>query len=228
MKAKISEVFKSIQGEGPYQGTTQIFVRFFGCNLGCTFCDTEFISYEEKNLKELLGEIAALGECGAVSLTGGEPLLQLDFLKKLSKRLKEQGRMVYLETNGTLYQNLEKIIGNIDIIAMDFKLPSSTMCRDLWLVHKEFLRIALQKEVFIKAVITSTTEISDIFKCIDLIKTVGVGLVSARNDTQFILQPQNPFEDLLRDKLQKFQNICVKRGVNTKIMSQLHKELGLR
>lgn len=221
MKAKISEVFKSIQGEGPYQGVGQVFARFYGCNLACGFCDTEFRAYEEKSVKELLREIEAFGDCHSVSLTGGEPLLQISFLKELAKELKKKEKTVYLETNGVLYQNLEKVIGYVDIVAMDFKLPSSTLDRNLWIVHKEFLKIASKKEVFVKAVINNSTEVGDIFESIDMIRVAG-------KDIQFILQPQNPFEFLLKGKLDEFKGICVKRGVNVKIIPQLHKELGIK
>ncbi len=54
MQAKISEIFKSIQGEGPYQGINQVFVRFFGCNLCCRFCDTKPNSFALKDTQELL------------------------------------------------------------------------------------------------------------------------------------------------------------------------------
>ena len=85
-----------------------------------------------------------------MSLTGGEPLLQKDFLKGLLSLFKESRMISYLETNGILYKELQSIIDDIDIIAMDFKLPSSTKCRSFWDEHKRFLEVALRKEVFIK------------------------------------------------------------------------------
>ena len=80
MKAKIADIFRSIQGEGIYQGVDQIFVRFFGCNLECGYCDTELLSYTEKTVDQTIREILNLGECHSVSLTGGEPLIQSCFL----------------------------------------------------------------------------------------------------------------------------------------------------
>jgi len=149
MKAKISEVFKSIQGEGLYQGKDQLFVRFFGCNLDCSFCDTKLSSYKQLSLDELLGQIATFSDYHSLSLTGGEPLLQIDFLKELVEQLKKDGKIVYLETNGSLYQNLTRVIDNIDIIAMDFKLSSSTGMKDFWFEHREFLKVAKTREVFV-------------------------------------------------------------------------------
>jgi len=221
MKAKISEVFKSIQGEGPYQGFVQVFVRFFGCNLSCDFCDTKLKRWTEESIESLLEKIFVLDTCHSVSLTGGEPLLQLDFLKELAIELKNKGKTVYLETNGILYRNLEKIIDYVDIIAMDFKLPSSTAAKVFWQMHKEFLKIALKKEVFVKAVVNSSTELSDIIESIKIIKEL-------KPDLCFVLQPQNPFEYFLGGKLKELEDICLKENINVKVIRQLHKELGVK
>ena len=90
LEGKVSEVFKSIQGEGLYQGVDQVFVRFFGCNLKCNFCDTELDYYKKKTTSELFNEINSFGDCHSLSITGGEPLLQIDFLKDLLKFLKKR------------------------------------------------------------------------------------------------------------------------------------------
>ena len=219
--AKIAEVFKSIQGEGPYQGHGQVFVRFFGCNLSCCYCDTKLTFYKEKTISELLGAIDACGGCDFISITGGEPLLQVDFLNELLLLLKEKEKKIYLETNGILYGNLSKIINYVDIISMDFKLPSSTKGRDLWTEHQRFLGIAKQKEMFVKTVVTSDTSLDDINKSIELIKQFTL-------DIDFILQPQHPFENLLQDKLLVFLSLCKSNYINAKIMSQLHKKLGVQ
>ena len=221
MKAKITEIFKSIQGEGIYQGVKQVFVRFFGCNLSCSFCDTKQSFYEEKTLGEVIEGILTHKDYHSISLTGGEPLLQIDFLKELAKFLKKESRIIYLETNGILCGHLEEILDYTDIIAMDFKLPSSTKMRSFWKEHKEFLKVALRKEVFAKAVIGKATLTEDIRKAIEVIKTV-------KKDLFFILQPQNPFEDLLEAKLINFEKICREQNINARVIAQLHKELGVR
>ena len=195
MKGKISEVFKSIQGEGPYQGNLQVFVRFFGCNLKCSFCDTKLDRYNEKTVLELLEDICVYKDYHSLSLTGGEPLLQLDFFREFAQTLKRKNKIVYLETNGTLCQNLKKIIDYVDIIAMDFKLPSSAGMKSHWQEHKQFLTIAKKKEIFVKAVVNHGTLIEDIFSSINIIKEVNP-------ETMFILQPENPFEGLLVPKLE--------------------------
>ena len=82
---KIKEIFTSIQGEGPYIGYKQVFVRFCNCNLKCNYCDTEFTPdgyFEDFSPKELVEYIKRFETFHSISLTGGEPLLSVDFLKE--------------------------------------------------------------------------------------------------------------------------------------------------
>ncbi|MFH0876779.1 MAG: 7-carboxy-7-deazaguanine synthase QueE, partial [Candidatus Omnitrophota bacterium] len=71
VKAKIAEIFESIQGEGIYAGQQQVFVRFFGCNLSCGFCDTPLATFKEYTVAALREEIAEFSGYQALSLTGG-------------------------------------------------------------------------------------------------------------------------------------------------------------
>ena len=90
MTGKISEIFSSIQGEGIYAGERQVFARFAECNLRCSYCDTKFDSYREYTPGELLSEIASFGKgFHSVSFTGGEPLLQKDFLREILSLIKQ-------------------------------------------------------------------------------------------------------------------------------------------
>ncbi len=221
MQAKISEIFKSIQGEGTYQGIPQVFVRFFGCNLECSFCDTPLDSYQEMSIQEVLDKIYSYCDYHSITFTGGEPLLQVEFLIELAKELKKRGKVTHLETNGTLYEELEEVIEYIDIIAMDFKLPSSTNSKAYWNEHGQFLRVARQREVFAKAVVGKDTDIYDIHKAVILIKRFDP-------DLNFILQPQNPFEGELEEKILLFKQICRNANINTRIIPQSHKALGVK
>src|SRR4030042_6190449 len=99
LNAKLNEVFVSLQGEGPYMGTRQAFIRFAGCNLACQYCDTDFSCKRTVTPSYLLSFIRRAGAIQAVALTGGEPLVQADFLAVLLPQVKRMGRMVYLETN---------------------------------------------------------------------------------------------------------------------------------
>ncbi|MHB0976606.1 MAG: 7-carboxy-7-deazaguanine synthase QueE [Candidatus Aquicultorales bacterium] len=103
---KISEVFRSVQGEGVNAGVPMTFVRLAGCNLRCSFCDTEYAREggSETSVKDILKEAVELGS-GWVCLTGGEPFMQE--IGDLVEGLKTQGFFVQIETNGTLFQPIE-------------------------------------------------------------------------------------------------------------------------
>ena len=75
---KINELFKSIQGEGPYTGHPAIFIRLAGCNLDCIFCDTDFEYRRQASVEAIVEEVKQLsgGKVKLVVITGGEPFLQ--------------------------------------------------------------------------------------------------------------------------------------------------------
>lgn len=95
---RINEIFYSIQGEGAHSGNAAIFVRFAGCNLRCSFCDTEHQSYQELTEEEICAEIAKY-PTPLVVITGGEPTLQLTY--SLVDKIHNLGKIVAIETNGT-------------------------------------------------------------------------------------------------------------------------------
>jgi len=218
---KIAEIFKSIQGEGLYQGFPQVFVRFVGCNLSCSFCDEKTYRYRDLTVGELTEEISPYRDYHSISLTGGEPLLQTPFIREFTRCLKNNNKTVYLETNGTLPENLKSVIDSVDIIAMDFKLPSSTESKDQWGMHREFLKIASAKDVFVKVVIGKTTHTQDIRTTATIIKEV-------HPSTPLILQPEHPHEDMLWAQCVRFCQMCADWGVRARVSCQLHKQLEIR
>ncbi len=98
-KSRVNEIFYSLQGEGARKGSANIFVRFAECNLKCNFCDTEFESYRELDLEDMLLECKQF-PCKNIIFTGGEPLLQLTEL--VIKTFKRAGYYLAVETNGTI------------------------------------------------------------------------------------------------------------------------------
>ena len=99
---KIREIFYSIQGEGFWTGTACIFIRFFGCNLNCAFCDEN----RHKNFS-LLTSMQVLTKLQSfpakrIVLTGGEPLIQIKKMPEIIFQLKNAGYYLHLETNGTI------------------------------------------------------------------------------------------------------------------------------
>ena len=223
MKAKISEVFESVQGEGLYLGERQIFVRFFNCNLSCAYCDTKLNRFTEYEPKELFEEIKLYRDkYHSISFTGGEPLLSADFLEEILKLTGKGGYKHYLETNGTLFFELEQLIDRIDIIAMDLKFPSSTGMGNLWRLHRKFLKIASKKEVFLKAIICQATNEEDLGEALVMIKEISPSSV-------LVLQP-NSYENqsVLHKKLLNFREIANQQRVTTCVIPQIHKIMGLR
>lgn len=223
MKGRISEVFESIQGEGLYLGEKQIFVRFYGCNLKCKYCDTSLKSFMEYEPEELFRELKLYeGKYHSVSFTGGEPLLQKDFLKEVLKFTRQDNYRNYLETNGVLHEELKDIIDYVDIVAMDLKLPSSTGLGEFWEEHRLFLKTASKREVFLKTVICSQTREEDFIKGLRMVRETAQGAV-------LVLQPDSNIEKIyLHDKLHAFKELCRKEKVTFCQVDQIHKAIGVR
>ena len=215
-KAFIKEYFVSLQGEGPYVGCNQLFVRFSNCNLKCNYCDTDFKSnLREFTVEELANLINNTNNIHSVSLTGGEPLLDVDFLNKV---LQKTNKKIYLETNGTLFENLEKIINLVDIISMDIKLNSTTKMGDLFDKHEKFVEVAnkANKELFIKIVFDENITDKEIESSINIAK---------KHKTLIILQPKMDGMklNLSADFIQKIYNKFIEKYDNVRLIPQVHK-----
>lgn len=134
---KISEIFFSIQGESTTTGFPCLFVRFFGCNLSCPWCDTKYAvqhwikhpeegkDYYSMAVDEILGAVDDYG-VKYVCLTGGEPLVQRG-INNLVRKLGEKGYQVEIRTNGTIDLLLLKKLNPGLRIVMDVKCPGSRM-----------------------------------------------------------------------------------------------------
>lgn len=128
MKYPVAEKFVSINGESTKAGELAVFIRFKGCNLNCSYCDTKWANTPECAAEELSAEQIAGYVYGTgiknVTLTGGEPLLQED-LYALIELLIEQGNRVEIETNGSI--SVADLCGKKyrPVFTLDYKLPSS-------------------------------------------------------------------------------------------------------
>ncbi len=122
---QITEIYKSLQGESTYAGLPCVFVRLTGCNLRCTWCDSEytFQGGRKMALEEVFDEVQQLSPGGGlVEITGGEPMLQERDVIPLMQRLLENGYTVLLETSGE--RPLERVpFGVVKIV--DVKCPDS-------------------------------------------------------------------------------------------------------
>lgn len=126
----VNEIFKSIQGESTHTGRPCIFIRLTGCNLRCTWCDTEYAFYEgkPKSVQDIMDAIEPLG-VPLVEITGGEPLLQ-DEVYDLMNALIAKHYQVLLETGGGV--SVAKVPQQV-IKILDVKCPGSGEdSRNLW------------------------------------------------------------------------------------------------
>ena len=122
----VNEIFTSIEGEGIRAGKVCTFIRFTGCNLRCSWCDTRYSFHEgtEMCCLEVLKKVPS--DARYVTLTGGEPLLQIEEeTDKLVEGLLERGVEVNFETNGS--RDFSRYLRDGIIITADYKLPSSGM-----------------------------------------------------------------------------------------------------
>lgn len=228
--AFISEIYASVQGEGPYTGERQIFVRLAGCPLRCNYCDTPGSltakGHERWTIEEALGEIGRLARregTRTVSVTGGEPLAQPLFLRDLFRKLKKGKFRTYLETAGVHPAALRSLISSVDTVAMDMKLPSATG-KDFWKEHEAFLK-AGGKKIFVKVVIEKNSKPGEIKKVIDI-------LARRRTPPLLVLQPATPIAQQVKgpslDQVADAYAAAAARLSRVLVMPQQHKIWGAR
>ncbi len=211
----VKEIFTSIQGEGPYVGYKQLFIRLCGCNLDCSYCDTDFDANDsrEYSIQELTNICNKNSDCHSVSLTGGEPLLYTDFIKEFA----EQSNLpLYLETNGTLPDKLKEVIDYITYVSADIKLPSATNLNPMWDIHEDFFKIAIKKELFAKVVFNEKINDFEIHKITHLCN---------KYDIELILQPMMKGNQLSVNSefMQNILNKCLNIHHKTRLIPQVHK-----
>jgi 7-carboxy-7-deazaguanine synthase len=122
---QVTEIYKSIQGESTYTGLPCVFVRLTGCNLRCSWCDSEytFTGGRRMTVEEVIEEVEQLSPSGGlVEITGGEPMLQEQEIVPVMQNLLNAGYTVLIETSGERpLQNVPK--GVVKIV--DVKCPNS-------------------------------------------------------------------------------------------------------
>ena len=157
-KYKVNEIFLSIDGEGYRTGLPVVFIRLYGCNLNCSYCDTRYScekeEYKEMSLYDILAQVLSYG-VPRVTLTGGEPLIHPG-VKDLIVSLVANDIEVNIETNGAvdLDEFIEFKYNSKVVFTMDYKCKSSGMEDKMILSNLEFL----QPKDVIKFVVSNYNE----------------------------------------------------------------------
>jgi len=206
---QITEIYKSLQGESTHAGLPCVFVRLTGCNLRCTWCDTEYSFYGGKRMtpEEVFDEVEHLSPNGGlVEITGGEPMLQERELVPLMRRLLDSGRKVLLETSGE--RPLDHVPPSV-IKIVDVKCPDSGEGDTFQIENLE----TLQRHDEIKFVISGRGDYEfarDFTRRHDLARMVNAVLFSpafrkdasgARDSSNCLLDPQQLAEWILEDNV---------------------------
>jgi organic radical activating enzyme len=240
----LSEVFVSFQGEGAHVGERHLFVRLAGCNLRCRYCDTP--DSLERTSGYQVHEVADITECenpvsgqqlsalladtilhrapiDAVAVTGGEPLLQSEFVADLLG-VRDLSVPILLETSGILHRRLKDVLPYVHIISMDIKTPSNTGERPFWSDHREFLKLASVKEVYVKILVDCRTSDDDLNSAVDVVSSVDSGIPT-------FLQPIVDEQGYLMvdyGHLEHAYALVRERLTRVRVFPQVHKMLGIR
>jgi 7-carboxy-7-deazaguanine synthase len=217
---RIAEFFESIQGEGEFAGTASIFVRTTGCNLRCWYCDTPYTSWEPEGTHEpwqnLADKILAC-DCRHVVITGGEPMLQPDIVP-LTERLARAGRLVTIETAGTVHRPAQAALMSISP-----KRPNSTPRDAVWSSRHEALRdrtdvvarLTREYRYQLKYVIDTPVDVADV--------DGHVAQIGGVAPERVFLMPQGTVADVVREKTGWLRVEAARRGYS--VSPRLHIEL---
>ena len=162
---KVNQIFQSINGEicGCHQGSLCTFIRLAGCNLKCRACDTTYAQSPDSGIEMTIDEVAidaAMFQNNNITITGGEPLLQIDEVIQVARKLMDNGFFVSIETNGT-FEMSHHTLEDVSWVA-DWKGPSSGMRNKMDISNYFYL----DNRDFIKFVIADMSDFVDAMRMI--------------------------------------------------------------
>ena len=216
---QITEIYKSLQGESSYAGLVCVFVRLTGCNLRCTWCDSQYTFYggHQASPEEVLDEVLALSPNGGlVEITGGEPMLQERELVPLMERLLEHRFTVLLETSG------ERPLGRVPtavVKVVDVKCPDSGEGGTFRLDNLEVLSrrdeikfvLSTRADYEFARDFTARHQLSEKVNAVLFSPAFRKDASGARNSSHCLLDPQDLADWMIAD------------GVPARLSLQLHK-----
>ncbi len=210
-KFKVVEKFISINGEGRRAGELACFIRFAGCNLNCSYCDTRWANekdapYEIMSEEEIY-EYIKEQKVNNVTLTGGEPLIQANIGRLIKLLSKDKELMIEVETNGAVCLEEFIDIGENVTFTLDYKLPGSKMNDKMVMSNYDIMR----KQDTVKFVVSDQDDLDksrEIIEKYKLTERLAVYLSSSFG----IIKP----EDIV--------NYMIEHNMNkVKLQLQLHK-----
>ena len=232
MKARIFEIFTSIEGEGILYGTKTLFVRLAGCPYSCFYCDTldalPLDSGKEYSITEACNLIDTNLQDNTfkVNFTGGEPLIQHEAVSELAKHVKARGIPTYLESACFDSKRFLHVLPSIDFVKIEFKTIDSEFIDEKHypeLVKNtlECLRAAVEakKTTYIKIVVSSKTELSSFKDLLDQIFKI----ISKQNISGFIVQPTTSISEPTLEQLLEFYDNVYPYYDEVRVVPQLHK-----
>jgi 7-carboxy-7-deazaguanine synthase len=206
---QITEIYKSLQGESTYAGLPCVFVRLTGCNLRCSWCDTEYSFYGGRKLssEEVFREVEQLStDGGLVEITGGEPMLQERDLVPFMERLIAAGYTVLLETSGErpLARVPKTVIKIVDVKCPDSGEPDTFDIENLeTLVPHDEVKFVVSDRVdyeFARDFIRRH-RLNEIVRAVLLSPAFRKEASGARDASQCLLDPQELAEWMLADNV---------------------------
>ena len=237
-RARVSEIFTSIEGEGIFVGKKTLFIRFSGCHLKCRWCDTKYAlpldsgtDYQIDEIKDLIiKELQPFTY--KVNFTGGEPLLQTEAVIGLADFIKKQTNLkTYMESSCFDSELFSKILPYIDICKVEFKTDDSKVVENeeydnLLLNEIRCLELAVEsnKATYIKIVVTNSTNLES-FK--NLVYNISKK-IKPSDILGFIIQPSFGIDQPTSNKLLDTYDIVQPMFPEVRIIPQLHKEIGAR
>ncbi len=216
----IKDIFYSFQGEGPWVGYPQIFIRFYGCNIHCSYCDEPDFVEDRNNytVEKVLQEIEPYLSKNphSISITGGEPLIQTKSIKELVPHLPIPA---YLETNGTLPNHLAEVVDLFTYFSVDFKDGFSKE-------FTEFMSILADRpNVFVKYVLLRD------FSVIEFQKMVKI-LAHFNPKIPLVIQPVTPFSEVKHkakaEDIFRAYTLATQSLADVRIIPQTHKFMGIK
>ena len=237
-RARVSEIFTSIEGEGIFVGKKTLFIRLSGCHLKCRWCDTKYAlpldsgtDYQIDEIKDLIiKELRPFTY--KVNFTGGEPLLQTEAVIELADFIKKQTNLkTYIESSCFDSELFSKVLPYIDICKIEFKTDDSNVVEDqeydnLLLSEIKCLELAVEsnKATYIKIVVTNSTNLES-FK--NLVYNISKK-IKPSDILGFIIQPSFGIDQPTVNKLLDTYDIVQPMFPEVRIIPQLHKEIGAR